>query len=57
MTTPYMTTIEAAAYLRISIRTVYHLTNIGRLKTIQHQPRGRLRFLKSDLDSYAMSVK
>lgn len=55
--TPYMTTSEAATYLRISIRTIYHLTNIGRLKSIQHQPRGRLRFLKSDLDSYAMSVK
>ena len=55
--TPYMTTSEAAAYLRYSIRTIYYLTNIGRLKSIQHQPRGRLRFLKSDLDSYAMSVK
>jgi excisionase family DNA binding protein len=54
--TPYMTTSEAAAYLRYSVRTIYHLINIGRLKSIQHQSRGRLRFLKSDLDAYAASL-
>jgi len=49
----YLTTDDAARYLRIAKRTVYHLVYTGRIKPIQHERRGRIRFTVSSLDAYA----
>lgn len=49
----YLTTDDAARYLRIAKRTVYHLIQTGQIKPIQNQKRGRIRFTVSSLDAYA----
>jgi len=51
--TEYLTTDDAARYLRIAKRTVYHLIQTGQIKPIQNQKRGRIRFTVSSLDAYA----
>lgn len=51
--TEYLTTDDAARYLRVAKRTVYHLIETGSIKPIQAKKRGRIRFTISALDAYA----
>jgi excisionase family DNA binding protein len=49
----YLTTKEAAAYLRISPRTIYQLTNQRRLIPYQTSRKTRYRFTAKQLDEFA----
>lgn len=49
----YLTTDDAARYLRIAKRTVYHLIETGQIKPIQNKKKGRIRFTIASLDAYA----
>jgi excisionase family DNA binding protein len=51
--TEYLTTDDAARYLRIAKRTVYYLIETGSIKPIQAKKRGRIRFTVASLDAYA----
>jgi len=53
----YLNADDAARYLRIKRRTVYHLIQTGQLKSLQNRERGKLRFTTTDLDQYANKPK
>jgi excisionase family DNA binding protein len=46
----YMTTTAVAAYLGVSIWTVYRLVEQGVLQPVRLSPRGRLRFRAEDVE-------
>ena len=48
---PYLTTIETAAYLRTTTQAIYGLVKRGRIKPMPGRP-GRLLFKRQDLDDY-----
>lgn len=48
---PYLTAIEAAAYLRRTIQALYSLVKRGRLKPMPGSP-GRLLFTREGLDQF-----
>jgi excisionase family DNA binding protein len=48
---PYLTAIEAAAYLRTTLQAIYGLVKRGRIKPMSGRP-GRLLFKRQDLADY-----
>ena len=54
--TPWLTTDEAAARLRISTKTLYRLVAEGKLRAARIGGRRSLRFLAEWLDAYAEST-
>ena len=50
---PWMTTEQAAQYLKIHVDTVHRLAAQGKLR--RHGSRRMYRFLKEDLDEYLRS--
>ncbi len=50
---PWMTAVQAATYLSVSIKTIYNLKCQGRLKaySLGGAKGGALRFLRTDLDA------
>jgi len=55
-TQPFISTAEAAKYLRISKSTLYHLTSTGKIR--HYKPAGKLVYFRvADLDDYVMSAE
>ncbi len=48
---PYLTALEAAAYIRSTVQAIYALVKRGRLKPMPGRP-GRLLFTREVLDKY-----
>jgi excisionase family DNA binding protein len=48
---PYLTCVEAAAYLRTTVQGIYSLVKRGRLKPMPGRP-GRLLFTREALDAF-----
>jgi excisionase family DNA binding protein len=51
ISSPYLTTEEAAAYLRTTVQGIYSLVKRGRLQPMPGRP-GRLLFTRETLDKY-----
>jgi excisionase family DNA binding protein len=51
---PYLTAVEAGAYLRTTVQGIYALVKRGRLKPMPGRP-GRLLFTREALDKYLNS--
>lgn len=51
---PYLTAIEAAAYLRTTVQGIYALVKRGRILPMPGRP-GRLLFTRESLDKYLNS--
>ncbi|HEX4590831.1 MAG TPA: helix-turn-helix domain-containing protein [Gemmataceae bacterium] len=56
LASPYLTTPEAATYLRTTSQGIYSLVKRRRLKTMPGRP-GRLLFTREALDRYLSSRK
>jgi len=48
----FMTIGEVAKYLRVTVRTVRHWSDIERLKAYRLGPRRDRRFLRSDVENF-----
>lgn len=51
VTSPYMTAVEAATYLRTTVQGIYALVKRARIKPMPGRP-GRLLFTREELDKY-----
>ena len=54
LASPYLTALEAAAYLRTTVQGIYSLVKRGRIKPLPGRP-GRLLFTTKALDNYLNS--
>jgi len=48
----WLTTREAARYLGVNPKTLSNLASRGEVPSVQHSPRGRRYFRRSDLDRW-----
>lgn len=50
----WLTIQEAADYLGLSVKTLYNKKSLGELRAynLGGKPKGKVRFLKEDLDAY-----
>jgi excisionase family DNA binding protein len=51
LASPYLTTTEAAAYIRSTVQGIYALVKRGRVRPMPGRP-GRLLFTREALDKY-----